>query len=893
MELKGSKRSLLQSAYTPLNLDKMPRDGRDGRKHYASKAEIAAPLRALALSADELAQAEASAKPEHKPIIRALSMPQPEKLIEAVHATAAPEETVLAVFQSLAAVRRKTFESAEQSLRSWVAATEKGFSARAEGRLSSWLSGAHEAQKAELVEIAKKREAKGSAADVVSGDFFAPVEELRTKIAAYGRSQAGADGATFERRIARAAAMAEETGADVSPAHAAFRVLGMKKAADWTPATEAWKSTLALVERMALDVGARQPIGYLHLEKLDFLPAGIEPGELVYSLPLAPGEQVSISHKEWTNTEEEFQRIVADQFEEYSEKGVVEKTEMAETANSQRQHSSALSVGVSASGSYGPISAQVTTNYQAQSSATDSMQHSLNKTSDVTQKASSRARREHKYSFKLATKTQVEDQTSRQIRNPDPIHPVRFDYYQMARKWRVDLRRYGIRLTYDLTIPEPAIDFLAPYREVAALDALIDQKFQLDLDPASIDRSNWAELANRYGASVDAPPAEWSAVQVTKVLGPYNDPDVRAQIQFFEATLKVPEKYGFFSYSWADSTSHPHDDPPAFVEIGFPNGSPDYQTDIAFRIKVQSVRNLYVSIVVSCLLTDEAYAAWQNKAYAAIQEAAETAFTANRQILQDRRARLLADLASRDALTLRKLEREEIMKGVIRWLFGPGFKFAPPGDPSTYYDDTGAVSDLNTQLGVLEHGNLISFIHQAVEWENVSYFLYPYFWTPRAQWRDRLNIRHDDPTHEAFLRSGAVRVVLPIRPDWEKAFLSFVETGSVTGLPSTHPYMTIAQEVENYAKTNFPGLPPANPGGADPGATTDQLDGLLVGSWYEYTPTHALDIRIGNAALTEGEAVASEYDPPGPWWQLAAYVGGAAAIVAIVAAAAFGILTAH
>ena len=52
------------------------------------------------------------------------------------------------------------------------------------------------------------------------------------------------------------------------------------------------------------------PVGLLHLERLTFQPAGIERGELVYSVPLAPSEEVSISHKEWSHTTEEFERIV-------------------------------------------------------------------------------------------------------------------------------------------------------------------------------------------------------------------------------------------------------------------------------------------------------------------------------------------------------------------------------------------------------------------------------------------------------------------------------------------------------------------------------------------------------------------------------------------------------
>src|SRR5262249_35499821 len=57
---------------------------------------------------------------------------------------------------------------------------------------------------------------------------------------------------------------------------------------------------------------AVEPVGYLHLERMTFTPAGILRGELLHSLALAPGEEVNISHRDWSNTSQEFERIVTD-----------------------------------------------------------------------------------------------------------------------------------------------------------------------------------------------------------------------------------------------------------------------------------------------------------------------------------------------------------------------------------------------------------------------------------------------------------------------------------------------------------------------------------------------------------------------------------------------------
>jgi hypothetical protein len=71
------------------------------------------------------------------------------------------------------------------------------------------------------------------------------------------------------------------------------------------------------------------PVGWLHLERLEMFPVGMEHGQLVNSVPLTPHETVNISHREWTITSQTFENIVEDFFEGFSEQGVAEKTDIA------------------------------------------------------------------------------------------------------------------------------------------------------------------------------------------------------------------------------------------------------------------------------------------------------------------------------------------------------------------------------------------------------------------------------------------------------------------------------------------------------------------------------------------------------------------------------------
>jgi len=69
---------------------------------------------------------------------------------------------------------------------------------------------------------------------------------------------------------------------------------------------------------------------------------------------------------------------------------------------------------------------------------------------------------------------------------------------------------------------------------------------------------------------------------------------------------------------------------------------------------------------------------------------------------------------------------------------------------------------------------------------------------------------YPDPEHQKFLRAGYARVVITVRPGFEEDFTRLVETGSLGGKYSS-PYMPIAQEIANFARTNYTGIPPANP----------------------------------------------------------------------------------
>ncbi len=576
-----------------------------------------------------------------------------------------------------------------------------------------------------------------------------------------------------------------------------------------------------------------EPIGNLHLERVEMYPSGVERGELLHSVPLAPGETVNISHKEWSITEKEFEDIVDDYFEGYSEEGVAEKNDVAISSDSQSKHSTALSVGASLSASYASVTLSTNFGYNSASDDQQSKKDSRNHTMDITKKASSRTKKDHKMTFKVTSVAGSEDQSVRVISNPSETDAMRIDYFQLARKWKVDLLRYGLRMTYDIVIPNPGSALVTLVQQVKTLNDLINQPFtfSLPLSAITLDSANAYAAANN--ANIDPMPDYTITLSGHKEA---NSLSTGQPIQFDSIDHDIDQNYYISGISVQDVLSFASND--YFAVYQGTGDNPQYGSasnnwdlhnligtsgNFGISIGYQNIYGYTLDYSLTLTLKPSVYNSWQLKTWNDIRSGAQETYNTNIQSYKDQLTQLVDQINSFDALTLRSMEQEEIMKGVLRWLFGPSFYFVPPDILSLFSatdsNDPGVTDVLDPNqlspaewVSVLERGEFIKFIHNAIEWENVLYFTYPYFWDDNSLWDFKKFLYHPDSTHRTFLRSGAARVVLTIRPGFEPSFTALVDSGSFNQLPGDHPYVTIAQEIQNFANTNYPGFPACQSG---------------------------------------------------------------------------------
>lgn len=620
------------------------------------------------------------------------------------------------------------------------------------------------------------------------------------------------------------------------------------KSSLYTPALNRYNGALVAVNAFENNV-AVSPIGMLNLERIEMTPVGVQRGELIATIPLAPLEQTAVVHKEWSVTSQEYTSIVTDSLENYSETGVTENTDLAQSTTSQTTHGSQFNINATVSGGYGPVTATVSTGFATQDQTSRSATESRNHAISTTRKASTRVKQEHKVTITTTTVTGTSETSTRILQNPSNKDAMRIDYFSIMRKWHVGLYRYGLRLTYDIAIPEPGATLRRIYAQLDRLQNMIGP-FYFPLSFLDITRDTWGTYAAQYEVMIPGPPPDTDEQSFsssytnggdTTFYGPVYtlELDIKDGYSVSSATLyanQVPGGSGDtliadINVARVASGDSSYVNGDTVVALNYLNGLTGRQF-VVYETTGSNSGNIEVDVQLK--ITDGAFIAWQQQAWNALFNAAQTQYYTRQQNIQSQISALQEKLNNVDTLTLRREESEEIMKGVLRWLLGPTFDFMPadvvalfeqpPDDAGNYPVDLmhGAATDTGDGLAVtsqswfpmLMYQEMVKFVNEAIEWENVLYFLYSYFWDVPPSWNFIRQIRHPDSTRQAFLRSGSARVVLTVRKGWEEAWVNFVEAGGfgATLMPS-HPYLSIAKEIENYDQTNYPGIPPANPGG--------------------------------------------------------------------------------
>ncbi|MDJ0789948.1 MAG: hypothetical protein QNK05_24390, partial [Myxococcota bacterium] len=189
----------------------------------------------------------------------------------------------------------------------------------------------------------------------------------------------------------------------------------------------------------------------------------------------------------------------------------------------------------------------------------------------------------------------------------------------------------------------------------------------------------------------------------------------------------------------------------------WPNGVP-----VSFAMHGHFDKTATVQIRLRCRRTTAAWQSWQLRTWERLRAAHQ---------------RLASDLDAEELLIptplipaqddstprgseLRALERSELRRWCTQSIRGRTFSF-----------DTVATVGQHQEIEFSKasaQAPITNFFETAFDWDEMSFFLFPYYWARRSTWRLRRAISHGDSQHQDFLRSGAARCIVPVKPGYEE-----------------------------------------------------------------------------------------------------------------------------
>jgi hypothetical protein len=460
------------------------------------------------------------------------------------------------------------------------------------------------------------------------------------------------------------------------------------------------------------------------------------------------------------------------------------QTEAEQTIKSELE----VEAGLQVSGSYGPSVTFTASMNAGFSTTTEEAQRKAQSYSrEVTERTAERVRERVREERRRRVLEELEEINKHAIDNTGPNRRhTRGIYRWLLKISDAQIFNYGQRMMYEFVIPEPAAFFLYAFVENPPADIELPKPdpptyFGSPLKPSNLTRTNYQDYVSKYEATdAPAPPSQFT------VASHFDKQDGKEDNNFGRA-LKIPVAAGYEAYGATVSSDFvfPSGQAHGFrIMVGGVNfdrtnlWGAGYQTfpytfrgEVAVALELMNVRSFALGVDVFCRLTADGLAKWQHEVYEAVIQG----YLKQQAEYEDKVAAAAIEqgvqILGRNPLENRRLEREELKKLVLMMLIG-----------STDIGRNSLQPSVEPTLDISKaclNGAYIRFLENAFEWANMLYVFYPYFWGRKARWISAVHLTDPDPDFAAFLKAGAARVQVPVRPGFEHAVAYFSQSGQI------------------------------------------------------------------------------------------------------------------
>jgi hypothetical protein len=538
-------------------------------------------------------------------------------------------------------------------------------------------------------------------------------------------------------------------------------------------------------------VGTAKPVGVGELLVVRQQLVRYEPGEIAHIENVLASEQRVREHKQ-TRAVEVFTDVETEQSKEAQrDTQSVERFELQREVSTVLREDARLEAGASVEGSYGPtIEFSVEASGEVSRSREEAARNASNYSKEVTDRATTRLVERKRERRSVRTVDTTVERNKHAFDNREGTANISGTYQFLDKVVEAQVFSYGRRMLFDVTVPEPAALLLQRLRAPAP-NTTVDEPPAFDVDVCDIDVHTYLPLVERYRATGVRPPPK-PYVTVAKTFEGAATEDEYGTRRVVDVTL--PDGYAAMSATLGVSAVHLPDWDESYHVIVLAGDKTWWygkttaadQLDrtgelrlegevgsLALAIRTGAVKQWVLGVEIGCKRTAELMDAWRLETFAALEEGHLRQRDEFERAITELEVDASQQFGRANPAENRRRERDELKRLAISTLTAQQFEL---------FGAVGVGGDGLPAVDLVEadaEGRYVRFFEQAFEWERMSFRLFPYFWGRRSTWLDRLALDDSDPDFAQFLRAGAARVIVSVRPGFESAVVHYLDTGEI------------------------------------------------------------------------------------------------------------------
>lgn len=584
-------------------------------------------------------------------------------------------------------------------------------------------------------------------------------------------------------------------------------------------------------------------------------------GEIAHVENILTGELKERVHKKLTKTEETItvEEKTTEDITNHLES--TERFELKKTSNEVIETENKIDFGVKITAGYGPFF-EATSYFDMGIGTSTKESNDLSSTysKNVIDKSISKIQRVMSEKRVTTITQQIEEINTHKLDNTTRDFNVHGVYQWLDKIYCGELYVYDKRLLLEFIIPEPARFYKAIFRQnkIQAIDLMNSNiiippkpeefltlaEYEEDnkpkiITPEDITEDSYMTYASWYDAEVSPPPSKYIWLAETFKQDEFiktKETDTESVSSYVaERKVPIPEGYKRIAW-WYESEGNSLDENKDFDVRLRPKFSQGDEVEGTVGIIIDTRHYLSYAVVVNIRLkrTDNLFDKWQYNTWLKIHEAYLNKMALYESKMSEKAIAEGIEIVGNNPLFNRETEKVELKKSAIMILTENHLVT----DGAYYKNKVGDYKYPYLNFKTAEKlGKQIQFFEQSVEWHNILYIFYSYFWGKHKYWVENLFRNDVDPLFNNFLKAGAARVVVPVRPGFEKAILYFLKTkiiweGKDVPVINEPMYLDIVEEMkEKLDVLNY--------------------DGILQDSWEYKVPTSLVYLR--NNDLSDSE----------------------------------------